>query len=182
MHVTLPIPLAMLAELSASDLLPVAGILMLTTGMMMIYRKRHKNQQAHGITPHEQLERNHQLRGVRGDLELLMVEIEQLSKRFAAQLDAKSTAIELLLRQADARIAEMKRLSLGNGNAGQAPPPAAAPAVSPPPRDAAEEPADPITQAVHRLADQGLPAQAIAGKLNEHVGKVELILALRSAR
>ena len=37
------------------------------------------------------------------------------------------------------------------------------------------------TASVHRLADQGLSAAEIARQLNEHVGKVELILALRSA-
>lgn len=38
-----------------------------------------------------------------------------------------------------------------------------------------------INAAVGELADQGLTAQQIADRLDEHVGKVELILALRQA-
>lgn len=38
---------------------------------------------------------------------------------------------------------------------------------------------DPLTRSVYQLADAGLVATDIAGRLNEHVGKVELILALR---
>lgn len=38
---------------------------------------------------------------------------------------------------------------------------------------------DPLTGEVYRLADQGMPSVEIARRLNQHVGKVELILALR---
>lgn len=38
---------------------------------------------------------------------------------------------------------------------------------------------DPLTGEIYRLADQGMPHVEIARRLNQHVGKVELILALR---
>lgn len=38
---------------------------------------------------------------------------------------------------------------------------------------------DPVARSIYRLADQGASAMDIARKLNEHLGKVELILALR---
>lgn len=38
---------------------------------------------------------------------------------------------------------------------------------------------DPLTGEIYRLADQGMPAIEISRRLNQHVGKVELILALR---
>lgn len=38
---------------------------------------------------------------------------------------------------------------------------------------------DPLTSEIYRLADQGLSHVEVARKLNQHVGKVELILALR---
>jgi hypothetical protein len=38
---------------------------------------------------------------------------------------------------------------------------------------------DPVTRRVYGLADQGLTPVEIAGRLEEQVGKVELILALR---
>jgi len=40
---------------------------------------------------------------------------------------------------------------------------------------------DPLTASVYELADRGLQSVAIAQNLDEHVGKVELILALRSS-
>lgn len=44
-----------------------------------------------------------------------------------------------------------------------------------------EKDADPLTASVYELADRGLQSVAIAQNLDEHVGKVELILALRSS-
>jgi hypothetical protein len=38
---------------------------------------------------------------------------------------------------------------------------------------------DPLTGEIYRLSDQGMPAIEIARRMNQHVGKVELILALR---
>lgn len=38
---------------------------------------------------------------------------------------------------------------------------------------------DPLTRSIYELADAGKAAQQIASELNEHTGKVELILALR---
>lgn len=38
---------------------------------------------------------------------------------------------------------------------------------------------DPLTRSVYALADEGHDAQAIAARLREHTGKVELMLALR---
>jgi hypothetical protein len=42
-----------------------------------------------------------------------------------------------------------------------------------------EEPVDPVTRCVYELADKGLEPMAIARQLDQHIGKVELILALR---
>lgn len=186
MLVTAPIP--MLAEFQRTDLVFAAGILMITMALMSWYKKRRRREATHPVlSPTEQLERNKQLRGVRGDLETLMVEIEQFSKRLAAHLDAKTIAIELLLKQADLRIAELKRLN-GNplhDNMRDQPAPIEGVTDEPPiktiTRSAPEIPDDPLSRSVYQLADQGLPADAIARKLNEHVGKIELILALRTA-
>jgi hypothetical protein len=41
-------------------------------------------------------------------------------------------------------------------------------------------PDDPLARQVYQLADTGLAPADIAQKIGEHVGKVELILALRS--
>lgn len=183
-----------LAAFDTRQLIPAAGILFLITGMLIYYRKRRRIQAARpALDPQEQLERNRQLRGVRGDLESLMVEIEQFSKRLAAQLDAKTAALELSIKQADQRIAELKRLAgadKGSGNGGGGgegeghDPHDAHPQRGPRPSGPmapADLPDDPLSRSVYQLADQGLDPQAISQRLSEHVGKIELILALRSA-
>lgn len=64
-----------------------------------------------------------------------------------------------------------------------APRPAAArgfsPAVAPVIAEPEVSEVDPLTAEIYRLADQGLSHIEVARRLNQHVGKVELILALR---
>jgi hypothetical protein len=162
----------------------------------------------------ERTERNKQLRGMRGDLEDLMAEIEGLAKRFSAQLDARALDLERRLRQADAKIAELDRLLERAGTASAAraneprepladsgaasptqppgattpsPPAARAPktlarAPTQAPDPGVEGPTDRLSREVLRLAESGLAPPDIAARLQEHVGKIELILALRDAR
>ena len=82
----------MLAAFDAKDLIPAGAITLIAAGLLMHYRKRKASMVRERLDPNEQLDRNRQLRGIRGDLEDLMVEIEQLAKRFGTQLDAKSIA------------------------------------------------------------------------------------------
>jgi hypothetical protein len=181
-----PICLAQLGESTPFGLLVLAGVVLVTMAVMGSYIKRRKAGLPRVQSSSDQLERLKQERGVRGDLEELMVEIEQLAKRLGAQLDAKTMHIERLLREADERIDELRRLRDGD---------------EPPQRRGAprreswsggfEQPAeprldetvsdDPVARSVYQLADAGVAPMEIARRLNEHVGKVELILALRKA-
>ncbi|MFG0283753.1 MAG: hypothetical protein ACF8R7_04965 [Phycisphaerales bacterium JB039] len=94
-------------------------------------------------------------------------ELVELSRRLLAQIDARSTQLEGLIEDADQRIEQLR------GLAGA---PAATPGRPPP-----SEPvgADPIARGVYELADEGLGPVEIARRLDQHVGAVELILALR---
>jgi hypothetical protein len=182
-------------------LLPL-GVVLVMLSIFTSMRKRRKRQ-ATQIDPREQLERVRQRDAVRDDLRTLMVEVEQLAKRMGAQLDAKAVRLERLIDEADRKLAELEMAGgepVTGGNeqrASAASPsprdpvtaphagrdrPASDPGVSRSPNAAAtteREPADPLAASVHRLADTGLDAMQIARKLGEHVGKVELILALR---
>ena len=151
-----------------SLLLP-AGILLITMWLMIRLRRK-RTQTAARPTVHEQLEQNRQARGLRGDLEQVMVEVEQLARRFSAQLDAKTVQLNKLIEQADQRIAELKRLE------GEPAPPPPEPDAPPP---APAEPESELARSVYQLADAGNDPIEIARSLNEHVGKIELILALR---
>lgn len=150
-----------------------AGVVLVTICLLMSLRNR-RRRQAIQPTPQERVEHIRQLRGMRGDLEDLMVEIEQLAKRFGAQLDAKAVQLEKLIADADEKIARLKDLPAQ----ASAPAPAGATPKSRPLPPAV--PDDPLARSVYELADQGVDPPDIAQRLNEHLGKVELIMALRS--
>ncbi len=182
-------------------LLPV-GVALIVTSLVMSMRKRRK-QAGQQITPYEEVERIKQQRGVRGDMEDLMVEVEQMAKRVGAQLDAKAIRLERLIDEADRRMAELQQHAMGThgtqatgvggyehesasaSTATAAPPTQTQPAAtnpyasSPSTGSASKLTGDALNRTVCNLADQGLDAVQIARQLDEHVGKVELILALQ---
>jgi hypothetical protein len=186
-----------------TSLMLALGIMLVITSLMMGIRKRRRRA---GLTlsPREQVERLKQQGGMRHDLESLMVEIEQLAKRLGAQLDAKTVQLERLLDEADSRMAAIQtRLQANRSNPPARDHAAVAPATekadvtftSDPARrpnqpDAAASPSasdlaakdQALRQSIYDLTDQGRSPVQIAQQLDEHVGKVELILALRNAR
>ena len=175
-----------LAQLVNTDamwvrLLPVLGILLIIFGLLLRLRIK-RRRSAMQLTPREQIERLKNQQAMRGDLEHLMVEIEQLARRLGSQLDAKTIALENLINEADRKIQTLQRLN-ANGAPPSNPdkaPPAMDPAVIP--RQTGEQvQQDRLAQAVYELADRGAEPVEIARQLNEGVGKVELILALRNA-
>jgi len=165
----------------ANIVIPFAAVLLITMSMMMGIRKKRRRSGTQS-SARERVDELRHKQAVRGDLEQLMSEIEQLSKRFGAQLDAKTVQMERLIDEADRKIAELQRLEQAHREASCAQPPEASP-VKPPSLSTPEplSPDDELKRAVCELADRGHDPVAIAQKLNEHVGKVELILALRKA-
>lgn len=158
-------------EFKAWDLILLSGLVMVIAALMIKLRKRSKRVDREG-PPREQLERVRQQSAMRGDLEHLMVEIEQLAKRLGTQLDAKTLHLEKTMREAEKVIARLESVKQTG-----------APDVSTPAQSvtasAFESEIDPFTRSVCELADQGLAPKDIANQLNEHIGKVELVLALR---
>ena len=185
-----------LAEFQLAYLLPIAGLVLIAGSAAMMWRRRQATHGNAAITPREELERNRQLRGMRGDLEELMTEIEQLAKRLSAQLDAKTVELDKAIRRAEQKLIELRQLTgdgKANGAKSNAPAAtgaatfasntgtAAASAANAAASEAAPDlgPQDPLARSVHQLADRGLSATAIAQPLTEHIGKIELILALK---
>ena len=95
-------------------------------------------------------------------------ELVELSRRLLAQIDARSAHLESLIEDADRRIERLQRLS------SDAVPRAERDGSAP-----ASVGADPVSRDVYELADEGLGPVEIARRLDQHVGAVELILALR---
>jgi hypothetical protein len=115
-------------------------------------------------------------RAVERDMNNLLVELSEMARQITAQLDTRTLKLEMLIKEADDRLAALKA-------AITAPPIAIAPApeknqnIAPPvPID---PPVDPRHLEVYHLTDQGRSAQEIAQRLSRPQGEVELILALR---
>jgi len=193
--VTLANIMEMLPE-SAPYAIPALGVLLIIMSMMMGIRKKHKRSQEQG-TSRDRVDDLKQRHKLRGDLEQLMIEVEQLAKRFGAQLDAKTMHMEQLISEADRKIAELKQMELARQNAAKLQQAMASPfdenpslqtqpQALTPTDESADEPSpqnaeEVLKQSVYELAEQGHDPGEIARQLNEHVGKIELILALRKS-
>lgn len=169
------------------EYLLLLGLLLVTFWLINNLVKRQRRRRS-GVEPtsRQQVERNRQLQGMQGRLEQLMVEIEQMAKRLAAQLDAKAMHLEKLLEEADAKARELQQLSRPT-EAPIRPAAAVRQAVAQHAHTAplidgdSTDSSDPLAATIYELADAGLDAASIAKQLDEHVGKVELILALRES-
>ncbi len=152
----------------------VLAVLVLGLGLIILVsiRGRQIQKQAGALTPRERIDQIKAAAGDRKDVTALNASAYETAQRLAGQLDTKAERLEQLLEQAEARIATLEALLDGD-----AAPVEPEPAVteSPP----APEPSDPLTRDVYRLAREGRSAVEIAQTLDEQVGKIELILALR---
>ena len=102
---------------------------------------------------------------LRRDLEALMVELQELSRKIGAEIDTRFAKLEAGMRDADRRIATLTRLTRKTGQ------------VPPPPEDNSEP--DLRHAIVYELADSGLKPVDIARRLGKTPGEIELILNLR---
>ncbi|MEE8170980.1 MAG: hypothetical protein V3T70_10570 [Phycisphaerae bacterium] len=124
----------------------------------------------------------------RRDMEQLMVELEELSRRVSAQIETRYRKLETVIADADDRLHRLdevlNQINRAQANAGSAP------------SDDREAPATPTKIAslkpdttevrspherVHALADGGASIAEIAHATSRSTGEVELILDLRSA-
>ncbi|MCC6659757.1 MAG: hypothetical protein IT437_02600 [Phycisphaerales bacterium] len=108
----------------------------------------------------------------RESYDALARDAEELAQRLAAELDVRAGRLERLLAQADDHLRRLDGGG-GDGTSGEVKP-RRTPEVAP--DDGAR---DPLNRRVYALADEGLAPVAIAQRLDQPTGKVELILALR---
>jgi hypothetical protein len=123
-----------------------------------------------------------QQRSVERQMQNLLVELSEMTRQMNAQLDTRAAKLEVLLKQADDRIAALQRLDATAPKAMES-------STGPPIQDfipetaTTEAPAplqlDPRHREIYTLADEGHGAKEIATRLNRPSGEVELILALR---
>jgi hypothetical protein len=108
-------------------------------------------------------------RHVEKQMEALLVELSDMARQISAQLDTRSAKLELLLKEADEKIARLGREPATPMTIGRDLPPMVP-----------EE--DSRHMAIYQLADSGLSAGQIAQRLARPNGEIELILALRSRK
>lgn len=177
------------------------GIAMITSVLLRRwFRKSRRANEDRDRPVREQRERL-QNRAERDSLDQLMVEVQELTRVCAAQIENRATKLEYLIELADQRLRELERacadaeptgsVSGRVSNRSDRVVPENRPERSPTTRDwsDASEPSysavhtdgDPLTKRIHELSQMGLKSIEIARQLDEQVGKVELILALGEA-
>ncbi len=164
--------------LDLPTMLMIAGVVLLGLLLLVNTRRKIAKGQAEQLTPRERMERAKQTEGMKDDLRQMMVELEDLTRRFSSQLDAKSARLERLIDEADRKIEQLHQPDGGQAAERCEPEPASEQTGGEAPAD--ESPADPLAAEVCSLADQGYTAFDIARQLKQHIGTVELILALRA--
>lgn len=127
----------------------------------------------------------------------LEVQLHERCREMVGLLDTKTRALEILIRDADDRLARLQQVAANK------------PLAGPPSTDAekSDENAEPLViemersrinlaggqrsrpggdrarhESIYRLADQGLSAEEIGAQTRQSVAEVELILGLRRAR
>ena len=157
-----------------AQMLMTAGVALLALILILNLRRRGRGRgrapQQAAPDPVPQVRRQHQMQS---DLRQMMVELEGLTRRFASQLDSKTVHLEKLLEEADAKIEVLRGVLGDREDAGAA----AAPDGS---RAAGAPPPDPKTRRIYQMADAGREPVDIAREMDEQVGAIELILALRT--
>jgi hypothetical protein len=126
-----------------------------------------------------------QQRAMERDMQILLVEYEKMIRNMTAGVDTRAVKLELLIKEADDKIAELRALIASPGSGGSdgaalmklsnpysAAPPSNPPAPTPGP--------DPRHAEIYALVDQGLTPRDVARRLNRPNGEIELILALRA--
>jgi hypothetical protein len=127
-------------------------------------------------------------RAVEHDMTNLLVQLSDMARQVTAQLDTRTAKLELLIKDADERLAALQeatrninsngnRNGNGNGNGHAHDDEAESPPSQPAP--ASPEFVESPHRNVYELADHKLTPQQIAQKLNRPQGEIELILALR---
>jgi len=174
-----------LESLLPGALLTFGVVILVMLMVRMLRRNLRKNAPMQAGTPRERIDRMRAEASARPPTETYQAEAEELTRRLAAILDNKAARIELLIEEADERLARLDRATLGvdvrtrpvEHDAGafraQTSEPVAAPSMHSQPH------ADPTQRQIYELADTGLNPVEIAQRLDQPIGQVELILNLR---
>jgi len=186
-----------------AQMLLVLGVVAIGVILTISIRSRIARKDAQRPTPGERIAEAKTKHRLIDDRNAIEARLNDAARHYASIMDNRAERLEQLIAEAEQRIAELTQLTsaaAGNGLAPDRVTDAFAPAAqdapqSPPAPAAAHRPEarartaaphsasgrglDPVTLSVYELADAGHDPVAIAQALDEQIGKVELILALR---
>ena len=153
---------------------------MLVTFLMLRNTRRRLADPGHSPQAYarEQVARLKDQHDMKGDMEQLLVQLQELSRQINAQVDTKFAKLEVSMMAADERIAALEHLlKMAQGRPGLDVTIAQDGSAGMPAPEA--PPVDPKRQAIYDLADDGKSALEIAKKTGHPTGEIELILKLR---
>jgi len=170
-----------LLAISAMQIALLAMLVAITTIVMILTRNRVRDSvQSPRPSARARYAQLSEKRRALREVEEVMIELDQVARNVHGQLDTRFAKLEAVIRDADERIAELKRLTRKTE---------AAPslditldAVEPDEEEAAPVMGDGPHADVYRLADAGMDRIRIAEETGKKTGEIELILALRKAR
>ncbi len=124
-----------------------------------------------------------QQKALERDMQSVVVELTEMTRQMSATLETRATKLDLLIQEADQKIAQLNSVLAGIGSNEKPPtsidlPPAPKPMKSPGLRLVKDDTEDRWSE-IYMLADQGLNTAQIASKLNRPEGEVDLILHIR---
>ena len=188
------------AVLSENNGMATVLLVLCATVIMIVLLRRHQFRK----TTSRDMSRDHIARirdqhKIRGSMEELLIQLEEVSRRVGAQVDTKFAMLEKVIRDADERIARLEQIPEPSDATKPVAPErkpvrAPQPIAQPPPAQASvempastetsapTEPIDPRFQRVYELVDAGDSPIKIAEQLALPLGEVELILNLRTLR
>ena len=158
----------------------VLAVIFLTILMVSTGRRVRESRALTGRSARERYAELDGRHSSRREVEQATLELDKVARQVHAQIDTKLVRLEVLIRDADKRIAE---LSAVVGDRQRRPPFEVTLAEETPVADGetASEPSDERFASIYQWADKGLTAPQIANKVDRVQGEVELILGLRKA-
>jgi hypothetical protein len=93
-----------------SNLTLLAGVVLLTFFSLMLVRRNRQRSQANSQRVRAEYEALREHKALRGSLDDLLLQIEDMARRVNAQLDTKFAKLETVVRHADERIRRLERL------------------------------------------------------------------------
>ncbi len=172
------------AAVELQDYAPLLGVVLLVFIMMRLTARKQRQSggtpQSHARDHVAKLKEEH---AVRGDMQELMVQLQDLSRDINAQIDTRFAKLEASIRAADERIDLLERLlraadgqpTLDTVVSGDDELP-----LLPPEQPQAELPEAPHGR-IYDLADGGRNSIQIAQETGKTPGEIELILSLRES-